>query len=208
MSQKDDQETSRRSFFRQAMRRVLEPVVDYVDERQSQIKTQLSINSSPVEPSNISPFSYYLRPPGALPESQFVNTCQQSGGCIVACPAEAIFANEYDQLPYLDPDQQPCVVCDSLACMAVCPSGALEPTPMEEIAVGLAVVNYGLCLNTEGIECKACVDLCPLGESAIRFDSDSQEVNVIESGCIGCGVCQYHCPTYPKSIFVRKNLEF
>lgn len=208
MNKNDDQETSRRSFFRQALRQVLEPVIDYVDERQNQIKSQLVVNSNLVDELPVSPFSYYLRPPGALTESEFIQTCQKSGSCISACPAEAIFINESDQLPYLDPDRQPCVVCDSLACMTVCPSGALQPTPVEEISVGLAVVNYGLCLNTEGIECQACVELCPLGDSAIRFDTENQEVEVIESGCIGCGVCQYQCPTYPKSIFVRKNLEF
>jgi NAD-dependent dihydropyrimidine dehydrogenase PreA subunit len=28
------------------------------------------------------------------------------------------------------------------------------------------------------------------------------KVTVHEDGCIGCGVCEHHCPTLPKSIVV------
>ena len=64
MNKNDDQETSRRGFFRQALRQVLEPVVDYVDERQIQIKSQLAVNSNLIDELPVSPLSYYLRPPG------------------------------------------------------------------------------------------------------------------------------------------------
>ena len=208
MSQTEDKETSRRGFFQQALRRVLEPVADYVDEQQQTLRAELA---SKANQKDHLPQSYYLRPPGALPESQFIETCERSGNCIVACPAQAIFALDQgensDPLPYLDPDQQPCVVCDSLACMEVCPSGTLQKTAREEIEIGVAVVNTGLCLNSEEIECRTCIDLCPFGELAIQFDAEVQEVVVVEEGCIGCGVCQHHCPTYPKSIFVRKHFE-
>lgn len=212
MSQTEDKETSRRGFFQQALRRVLEPVVDYVDEHQQSLRAELSAEANQKDHAHSPwPLSYYLRPPGALPESQFIDTCERSGNCIVVCPAQAIFALDQgensDPLPYLDPDQQPCVVCDSLACMEACPSGALQKTAREEIEIGVAVVNTGLCLNSEGIECRICIDLCPLGESAIQFEAEAQEVVVIEEGCIGCGVCQHHCPTYPKSIFVRQHFE-
>ena len=212
MSQTEDKETSRRGFFQQALRKVLEPVADYVDERQQTLSAELSSRANQKDYAHLSlPQSYYLRPPGALPESQFIETCERSGNCIVARPARAIFALNQDEnsdpLPYLDPDRQPCVVCDSLACMEGCPSGARQKTAREEIEIGVAVVNTGLCLNSEGIECKTCIDLCPLGESVIQFEAEVQEVVVIEEGCIGCGVCQHHCPTYPKSIFVRKHFE-
>ena len=41
----------------------------------------------------------------------------------------------------------------------------------------------------------------PVGESAIKINEMSQ-IEVIEEGCIGCGVCQQECPTSPKSIVV------
>ena len=30
---------------------------------------------------------------------------------------------------------------------------------------------------------------------------------VKEEGCTGCGVCQYYCPTYPKSITIKSKAE-
>ncbi len=183
---------SRRAFFREAFTRLVQPVTEYLD---TQIEERL-----PAE-------QVLLQPPGALPGEAFLETCLRCGNCVDSCPADAIQPLQSDQpnlvgTPYIDPDEQPCVVCDSLECMQVCPSGALQKLSVHEIQIGLAEVNYDICLRSNGVDCRYCVDTCPIGERAIRLDSEKR-VEVLSAGCIGCGVCQYQCPTVPKSIVVR-----
>ncbi|MCZ6677684.1 MAG: 4Fe-4S dicluster domain-containing protein [Candidatus Poribacteria bacterium] len=192
---KSDDEYGRRSFFREAFTRLVQPVAEYVD---TQVEAYL-----PVSPSE----KALLRPPGALPEETFLNTCLRSGHCVDSCPANAIQILQRTDphlanTPYIDPDHQPCVVCDSLECMQVCPSGALQKLTADEIQIGLAEVSYDTCLRSREIDCRYCIDACPMGEKAIRLDSQ-RRVEVLPSGCVGCGVCQHRCPTAPKSIIVR-----
>ena len=56
------------------------------------------------------------------------------------------------------------------------------------------------CTRTHGDTCTTCVDHCPIGSDAIELRGN--DIHVKESGCTGCGVCQYYCPTYPKSIVI------
>ena len=72
-------------------------------------------------------------------------------------------------------------------------------TALVNIDMGLAVWDRNVCIRTtQGENCTTCVDQCPLGTAAI--DIDGMAIKVKENGCIGCGVCQYRCPTTPKSI--------
>jgi ferredoxin-type protein NapG len=66
--------------------------------------------------------------------------------------------------------------------------------------MGTAVWNEMLCVRAQGESCQICVERCPLGSIAIEAKENAIEVH--PSGCIGCGVCQYYCPTNPKSIVV------
>lgn len=182
----------RRAFFREAFTRLVQPVAEYLD---TEIGAHL-----PAEKA-------LLRPPGALPEAAFLQTCLRCGNCVDSCPADAIrplHRNDpgLDGTPWIDPDEQPCVVCDSLECMQVCPSGALQKLTVHEIQIGLAEVNDDVCLRANGVDCRYCIEACPIGEQAIRLDSEKR-VEVLASGCIGCGVCQHQCPTAPKSIIIQ-----
>jgi ferredoxin-type protein NapG len=143
-----------------------------------------------------------LRPPGALPEAQFLQTCQRSGECVTACPAQAIRLEpgKAGGAPYIDADFAACVVCTGLKCMSVCPSGALRPTSINDIDMGTAVWHSSRCLRSHGDQCTICIDKCPLGSAAIELTAGQVAVNPL--GCIGCGVCQQECPTSPKSIVV------
>jgi NAD-dependent dihydropyrimidine dehydrogenase PreA subunit len=55
-------------------------------------------------------------------------------------------------------------------------------------------------VRSKGEQCTICVDQCPLGATAIELREGKIDVHPL--GCIGCGVCQYYCPTNPKSITV------
>ena len=193
-------ETGRRGFFKEALNQLMQPVAEFLDDRVSE--------SMPVEAASR---GNLLRPPGALPEAEFLEKCHRCGNCVKNCPANAIFPLEESaqpdliNTPYIDPDEQPCVICDSLACMYVCPSGALQPVYAEDIKIGLAIFNAETCLRTKEVVCTYCIDTCPIGADAIHLTADGI-VEVIEPGCTGCGVCQYACPTVPKSIVVEPHI--
>ena len=189
-------ETGRRGFFKEALNQLIQPVAEFLDD---QIGEHLSAEDSERR--------FIFRPPGALPEAEFLERCHRCGNCVKNCPANAIFPlqstdTNIANTPYIDPDEQPCVICDSLACMYVCPSGALQTVYAEDIRIGLAVFTAETCLRTKDVACTYCVDTCPIGDDAIHLTSDGV-VEVIDSGCTGCGVCQYACPTSPKSIVVK-----
>ncbi|MBD04669.1 MAG: ferredoxin [Gemmatimonadetes bacterium] len=182
----------RRRFFRQLVDRTLGHAADYVGDR---------VEGFVGRPR------HRLRPPGAIAEAAFLDTCYRCGNCVGICPARAIQhikgeSEELDGTPAIFADHQPCLVCDGLQCMPACPSGALKITPREQIAMGLARFDPEPCLRTGGEACTECVDTCPEGERALRFN-DEGVVEVLNEGCIGCGVCQWRCPSQPKAIVVQ-----
>ncbi len=193
MSTDPHDDLQRRAFFRKAAARVVGPIADYLDKRLPRETIQVR-----------------LRPPGAIAEDRFLDTCQRCGACVKACPADAIFSLDDSNdgaagTPVIDPDVAACVVCEGLQCTHVCPSGALLPlaTPAD-IRMGVAEVYGGLCVRSRGDTCTLCVDRCPLGAAAIRFVGD-EPPEVLSAGCVGCGVCQLYCPTQPKAITVRPH---
>lgn len=184
---------SRRGFFREVVKRYVEPVSEDLDAK--------------AHPSPL----VILRPPGALPEMEFLNICERCYACVEACPADAIRPIKVDGpltgTPGIVAQEQPCVVCSNLDCMTACPSGALVVTARHEIDLGVAVFSTDQCLRTQGESCRHCVDFCPLGASAIEID-ERDGISVLD-GCIGCGVCEQACPTSPKAIRVlpRESLD-
>jgi ferredoxin-type protein NapG len=203
---------NRRRFFREGLRELLRPLANSIEplERAAHELGKLERIGTPAvttpDPTRTLPTTpeSFLRPPGALAEEAFRQMCSRCGTCANVCPVKCIRIDTSGTVaggaPYIDVDTQPCVACDGLYCMNNCPSGALVPTPLTQIDMGLAVWREDTCVRTRGEQCTACVDQCPLGTAAI--DIDGPRIQVKASGCIGCGVCQYYCPTSPKSIVV------
>jgi NAD-dependent dihydropyrimidine dehydrogenase PreA subunit len=102
--------------------------------------------------------------------------------------------------PYIDPQTSACTLCEGILCTTSCPTNALIPTLLENVSIGLAVWQADACLRTTGTDCTTCVDNCPIREKAIRVSGNG--IEVLDPGCVGCGLCEYHCPSYPKSIVV------
>lgn len=184
-------ESRRRDFFREAAARLISPLADYL-----------------AGPTDNDVVTSWLRPPGVISEEQLAETCIRCGVCVDVCPADAIYAlgkssGDAVGTPAIDPDRAPCVVCDGLKCTTSCPSGALLPLlSPSDIVMGVAEVYAALCVRSRGEACTVCVDRCPLGETAIRI-LDEGAPQVSEAGCVGCGVCQFVCPTDPKAIVVH-----
>lgn len=188
---------SRRVFFAAGLRRIF----DSVDRISATSRRFLPMLAAAEAARPRTP----LRPPGALPEAELRGTCERSGRCVAACPVQAIqplrsAEPALDGTPFLVPSQRACVVCDDLSCMKACPSGALRLVAKEQIAMGTAHVDHARCVRSRGEACRECVDRCPIGESALALDALGR-IDV-RSGCVGCGVCEHHCPTSPRAIFV------
>ncbi|HET6248830.1 MAG TPA: 4Fe-4S dicluster domain-containing protein [Tepidisphaeraceae bacterium] len=229
-----DKPMNRRRFFREGLFELLKPLdrvvrpieelakqVGKLDEMQPrQSRPPVEVKRAPNTVSYSAPSSqgtddvddtkHFIRPPGARSEQDFLNICSRCGNCVHACPVNAIQL-DYSQsraggAPYIDPDSSACVMCDGLSCMSQCPSSALMIVPREEIDIGTAAWNSGLCLRTvTGEPCTLCVDHCPVGTAALEVVDN--HVIVHEDHCTGCGACQNNCPTSPKSIVVTPKSQ-
>jgi len=212
----DKKPIDRRRFFRAALGEMFKPLskavapIERAAQQLGELKGLEAIAPKPPpkgavprrQPLTIST-APRLRPPGALPEEQFVSTCSRCGDCVQVCPVRAIKIEPGGRgggFPFIDPDESPCVLCDGLHCMHHCPSGALVPTLLADIDMGTAKFREVDCLRSASQDCSICVDKCPVGSTALELRYGGITVN--EQGCTGCGVCEHYCPTKPKAIVV------
>jgi NAD-dependent dihydropyrimidine dehydrogenase PreA subunit len=158
-----------------------------------------------------------VRPPGSLPEEQFLQACIRCGECFQSCPNDVLQPMGFEH--GLKGLWTPKVVanwagCESTCnnCGQVCPTGAIRALPIEEKRVarmGLAKVESN-CLPLAGQEaCQLCVDECnAAGYRAIEFmrvhptlDASGNPMEgsgfsapvVLADKCVGCGLCQTRC---------------
>jgi ferredoxin len=159
-----------------------------------------------------------VRPPGSVPEQEFLQLCIRCGECFKACPNNVLQALGFEQgleglwTPAVKADWAGCESSCN-ACGQVCPTGAIRALPLEEKKVarmGLAIVDQQTCLPMAGREaCQLCVDECiNAGYNAIEFIRVGTQVDELgqpleDSGllapqvqadkCVGCGLCQTRC---------------
>jgi len=150
-----------------------------------------------------------IRPPGALPEPDFLATCTTCGDCVEACPFGtlklATGANEVPiGTPYFTPRDVPCEMCEDVPCARVCPTAALDPTvEIRNAQMGLAVLlDQQDCLAFKGLRCEACTRACPAMGEAMTLDRTPPArpgehacfLPVVHSdACTGCGQCERAC---------------
>jgi ferredoxin-type protein NapG len=153
-----------------------------------------------------------LRPPGALPESEFSAACIRCGMCVRDCPYHMLhLAKPEDPMatgtPYFVARQAPCEMCEDIPCIKACPTNALDHSlkDITKAKMGLAVlVDQETCLNFLGLRCDICYRVCPLLDKAITLDPQTNTrtgvhtlfIPVVHSNaCTGCGLCEKACPT-------------
>ena len=90
-----------------------------------------------------------LRPPGAVPEKEFLGLCIKCGQCLQVCPYHSIkladIAKGYGEgTPYIDANIRGCYACEAVPCVLACPSGALDHScsKPEDIHMGVAVLEF------------------------------------------------------------------
>lgn len=142
----------------------------------------------------------WLRPPGAVEESLFLDRCTKCSDCGKACPHGSIQFHQQQGTPIIFADQAPCHLCDDLPCIAACATEALlPPANVGAVRMGTAMVNHGLC--TAGQGCHACVSKCPM--EVLSMDFDSQRLMVFSQRCVGCGLCEHICKTVNDHVAIR-----
>jgi ferredoxin-type protein NapG len=142
----------------------------------------------------------WLRPPGAVAETEFLERCTKCGDCLKVCPYHSITTHPVDGFPILLPDVTPCRLCEDLPCIAACETEALIPVAdRSEIRMGVAVVSVATCTAEQG--CHACVSQCPT--QALTMDFDSLRLTVLDERCVGCGICEQVCKTVNDRIAIR-----
>lgn len=151
-----------------------------------------------------------LRPPGALPEREFLGACLRCGLCVRACPYDTLrLATATGPVapgtPYFVAREVPCEMCEDIPCVAACPSGALDPglREIDRARMGVAVlVDQENCLNWRGLRCDVCYRVCPLIDEAITLEPQHNRrtgrhaifaPTVHAERCTGCGKCEHAC---------------
>ncbi len=159
-----------------------------------------------------------LRPPGSLPEKEFLARCIKCGECMKACPTNGLqpaiaeAGPEGLWTPTLVPKVGYCEYYCSL-CSQVCPTGAIKELTVPEkteVKIGTAWIDKNRCLPYFlGRPCIVCEEHCPTSPKAIQFieyeslrPDGTVAVNkapVIDvERCIGCGICENKCPVMDK----------
>ena len=151
-----------------------------------------------------------IRPPGALPEDDFLAACVRCGLCVRDCPYHTLKLAELGDgvatgTPYFLARDIPCEMCEDIPCVVACPTGALDRslTDIGKAKMGLAVlIDQENCLNFLGLRCDVCYRVCPVIDKAItlermhnpRSDRHAMLLPTVHSEhCTGCGKCEKAC---------------
>jgi polyferredoxin len=157
-----------------------------------------------------------IRPPGSLPEDDFLDRCIRCQACVRICESNG---------GCLQPDQVHDSVLQLWApvavmregyceyncnlCAQVCPTEAIRTLSLSEkqrTPMGLAHFDKNLCIPfARNEDCIVCEEHCPTPDKAIKFeirdytapDGKTRKVKypfVIKELCIGCGICETKCP--------------
>ncbi len=163
-----------------------------------------------------------MRPPGALPEEEFLARCIRCDACVTACPTGVLQPDlgrtgiEGLWTPVLDTSRAWCEP-SCVLCGEVCPTGAIapltvaakgwaEPGKGTPVRVGTAFIDRGRCLPWANARpCIVCEEVCPTSPKAIWLedvvtrDREGREVTLRRPRvdprlCVGCGLCEARCP--------------
>jgi len=167
---------------------------------------------STVKENKTSPVS----PPGAGSIKRFNDLCTACSLCITACPNSVLQPSfkEYGltgiMQPVMDYHKSFCTY-NCTVCTDICPTNALQPLLPEAkklTQLGKAIFVEDNCIvKTEKTACGACSESCPTkAVYMIPFERNLVIPKVNTDICIGCGHCEFACPTTPyKAIYVDGN---
>lgn len=160
----------------------------------------LVIRTNPLQTESGLKNNRLIRPPGALPEDEFVRACTGCGKCLKVCPNNALQSTflEAGLAGLYTPRLVPRIgYCEEFCnfCGRVCPTEAILPLSIEQkrlLQIGVAHIDKTRCIawDTEKI-CLVCNEQCSY--QAIIGDEKKRPI-IKEEKCTGCGICENKCP--------------
>ena len=159
-----------------------------------------------------------LTPPGSLSFQNLSMRCTGCQLCVSECPNQVLRPSS-DLLHLMQPTmsyEHGYCRPECTRCSDVCPAGAIQPVDKDEktsIQIGHAVwIKKNCVVLTEEVECGNCARHCPSGAiEMVPMEADNEESPKIpainEAACIGCGACEYVCPSRPFSAIYVEGHE-
>jgi len=164
-----------------------------------------------------------IRPPGSVPEDDFLARCIKCDQCIRVCPTNVLQPAALEAgieglwTPIMNMRMGYCELNCTL-CGQVCPTGAIQKISIAQklgrnefadvgpVKLGTAFYDRGRCLPwAMDTPCVVCEEVCPVSPKAI-FTRD-EHINdrwgnpltlerpyIDPHLCIGCGICEHECP--------------
>ena len=157
-----------------------------------------------------------IRPPGSLPEDNFLERCIHCLACVRICQSngrclqpDRIHNNILELWAPIAVMREGYCEYSCNLCGQICPTDAILPLTLSDkqmLPIGLAYFNKNICIPfAKNKDCIVCEEHCPVPDKAIKFeekeivlpDGGQRTVKypyVIKELCIGCGICETKCP--------------
>ena len=160
----------------------------------SSLSGLMAVQLFPLSTGTASGDANLIRPPGSLPESEFLNRCIRCGQCMRICPTNIImpsgifggFENLWTPVLNFTTGTSGCQL-NCTVCGYVCPTSAIRPISLSEK------------LGTDDFSQKG-----PVRIGSAYVDRTRCLPWAMNKPCI---VCQENCPVTPKAIYITEKYE-
>ncbi len=173
-------------------------------QKKKKVDGGLAVIEDKVIPQRSTP----ITAPGSLSAENMAKHCTGCQLCVSECPSNVLRPSDslltFSQ-PVMGFEHGYCrPECNR--CGEVCPTGAItlvDHADKASIQIGHALYVKKNCVAvTDHVSCDNCVQHCPVNAIELIPSDPNDETapsipSIDESKCIGCGACEFHCPSRP-----------